>query len=110
MRILTAVRQRWNNAFFKLLACCLPGLTSAQIDEVALSPISKLPDGAFFDVTSAFLPEVDGVYFNDLTLQDAQAVHVRTALFKRIMTTRAWSAMFASGQRLRSSTSGQLWQ
>jgi hypothetical protein len=33
---------------------------------------------------------VDGVYFNDLTLEDAQALQVRTALFKRIMTTRAW--------------------
>jgi hypothetical protein len=80
----------WNNAFFKLLAYCLPGLTSAQVEEVALAPIAGLPDGAFFDITSAFLPEVDGVYFNHFTLQDAQAVQVRTALFKRIMTTRAW--------------------
>jgi hypothetical protein len=80
----------WNNAFFKLLAYCLSGLTSAQVEEVALAPIAGLPDGAFFDVTSAFLPEVDGVYFNHFTLQDAQAVQVRTALFKRIVTTRAW--------------------
>ena len=28
----------WNNTFFKLLAYCLPGLTSAQIEEVALAP------------------------------------------------------------------------
>ena len=33
---------------------------------------------------------MDGVYFNHFTLQDAQAVQVRTALYKRIMTTRAW--------------------
>jgi hypothetical protein len=80
----------WNNAFFKLLAYCLPGLTSAQVEEVALAPIAGLPDGAFFDVTSTFLRDVDGVYFNDFALQDAQAVRVRTALLKRIMTTRAW--------------------
>lgn len=80
----------WNNAFFKLLAYCLPGLTSAQVEEVALAPITGLPDGAFFDVTTAFLRDVDGVYFNDFTLQDTQAVQVRTALLKRIMTTRAW--------------------
>jgi hypothetical protein len=80
----------WNNAFFKLLAHCLPGLTSAQIEELALTPITNLPDGAFFDITRAFLPEVDDVYFNDLTLQDAQAVQVRTYLLKRIITTRAW--------------------
>jgi hypothetical protein len=80
----------WNNAFFKLLAYCLPGLTSAQVEEVALAPIAGLPDGAFFDVTSVFLRDVDGVYFTDFTLQDAQAVQIRTALLKRIMTTRAW--------------------
>ena len=27
----------WNNAFFKLVAYCLPGLTSPQIDEIALA-------------------------------------------------------------------------
>src|ERR1700730_15581184 len=80
----------WNNAFFKLFAFCLPGLTSARAEEVARAPIAGLPDGAFFDVTSAFLRDVDGVYFNDFTLQDVQAVQVRTALLKRIMTTRAW--------------------
>ncbi len=80
----------WNNAFFKLLAYCLPGLTSDQVEEVALAPIAGLPDRAFFDVTSAFLRDVDGVYFNDFTLQDAQAVQVRNALLKRITTTRAW--------------------
>ena len=80
----------WNDAFFKLLAYCLHGLASAQVEEVALAPITGLPDGAFFDVTTAFLRDVDGLYFNDFTLQDAQAVLVRTALLKRITTTRAW--------------------
>ena len=80
----------WNNAFFKLLAHCLPGLTSSQIEEIALTPITNLPDGAFFDIASAFLPEVDDVYFNALTLQDSQAVQVRTSLLKRIRGTKAW--------------------
>jgi hypothetical protein len=80
----------WNNAFFKLLAYCLPGLTSPQIDEIALAGITSLPDEAFFDVTTAFLREVDGVYFNDHALQDAQAAQVRSALAHKIMTTRAW--------------------
>ena len=80
----------WNNAFFVLLAYCLPGLTSAQIDEVALTPITGLPDEAFFDVTTVFLRGVDSVYFHDFALQDAQAVQVRTVLQKRIETTWAW--------------------
>jgi len=73
----------WNDAVFKLLAYCLPGLTSAQVEEVALAPVTSLPDEAFFDVMTAFLRDVDGVYFNDSTLQNAQAVQVRTALLKR---------------------------
>jgi hypothetical protein len=80
----------WNNAFFVLLAYCLPGLTSAQVNEVALTPVTGLPDEAFFDVTTAFLRGVDSVYFHDFALQDTQAVQVRAALLKRIMTTRAW--------------------
>jgi hypothetical protein len=82
--------KEWNSAFFKLLAYCLPGLTLSQIDEIALVPITGLPDGSFFDVATAFLRQVDGVYFNDLTLHNVQAVHVRSALARKIMTTRAW--------------------
>jgi hypothetical protein len=84
------VPKEWNNAFFTLLACCMHGLTSAQIDEVALAPITSFPDEAFCDVTTTFLIGVDNIYFNDLALQDAQALHVRTKLFGRIMITRAW--------------------
>jgi hypothetical protein len=80
----------WNDAFFKLLAFCLPNLTSAEVDEVALTPITGLHDEAFFDVTTTFLRAVDGVYFNDFALQAAQAVQVRTVLLKRIVSTRAW--------------------
>jgi ribosomal protein S18 acetylase RimI-like enzyme len=80
----------WNNAFFVLLAYCLPGLTSAEVDEVALTHITSLPEEAFFDVTTDFLRGADSVYFHDFALQDARAVQVRTALLKRIMTTRAW--------------------
>ena len=80
----------WNNAFFVLVAYCLPGRTSAEVDEMALIPITSLPDEAFFDVMTLFLRGVDSVYFNDFDLQDTQAVHVRTKLLERILTTRTW--------------------
>ncbi len=70
----------WNKAFFVLLAHCLPGLTSAQVYEFALTPITSVSDKAFFDITTVFLRGVDEVYFNDFALQDAQAVQVRTGL------------------------------
>jgi len=40
--------REWNGAFFKVLAYCLPGLTAAQVDDVALAPITGLPERAFF--------------------------------------------------------------
>lgn len=82
--------REWNEAFFGLLAHCLPGLSQAQVDEIALKPITSLLDRAFFDVMRTFLRDVDSVYFNDLVLGDAAAVHVRTTLFKRIIETGTW--------------------
>ena len=80
----------WNEAYFKLLAHCLPGLTIAQVEETALGMILGLPDEAFLDVMTIFLRSVDAVYFGDLGLQETQAVHVRTALARRLMETRDW--------------------
>ncbi len=81
----------WNSAFFKLLACSLPGLTTAQIDEMAITPITSLPYRSAFDVITSFLRDVDAVYFNDHALGDAQAVQVRTAFAAKIMRSRAWA-------------------
>lgn len=80
----------WNYAYFNLLAHCLPGLTTAQVDETALGPILGLPDEAFLDVMTTFQRSVDAVYFSALGLQEAQAVQVRTALVRRLMETRDW--------------------
>jgi GNAT superfamily N-acetyltransferase len=85
-----SVPREWNEAFFRLLAHCLPGLSLAQIEEIALKPITGLPDRAFFDVMRTFLRDLDSVYFNDLALEDAAAAHVRTTLFKRITETGTW--------------------
>jgi hypothetical protein len=80
----------WNYAYFNLLAHCLPGLTTEQIDDVALAPILALPAEAFLDVMTIFLRSVDAVYFSDLGLQEAQAVHIRNALLQRLIKTRDW--------------------
>lgn len=82
--------REWNDAYYKLLACCLPGLTSERVDEMAVAPITRLPEEAFLDVMTVFLRSVDVVYFNDGGLQEAQAVHIRSALAKRLMKTRKW--------------------
>ena len=56
------VPHEWNDAYFSLLACCLPGLSVDQIDGVALTPIRSLP-GQAFHVSTIFLRAVDRVYF-----------------------------------------------
>jgi hypothetical protein len=80
----------WNNAYFDLLARCLPGLTVSEIDELALGLILGLPGEAFLDVMTIFLRSVDNVYFTGTALGDTEAVHIRTALARRLMTSRQW--------------------
>jgi hypothetical protein len=82
--------REWNSAFFKLLAYCLPGLSSAQIDESALAPIMDTAERAFHEITATFLSDVDTLYFNDGTLKEEQAVHIRSTLAQKLMTGRMW--------------------
>jgi hypothetical protein len=80
----------WNRAYFNLLARCLAGLTISEIDELALGLILGLPGEAFLDVTTVFVRSVDDVYFNGTDLGDVEAVHIRTTLARRLMTSRQW--------------------
>jgi hypothetical protein len=82
--------REWNMAYFRLLAYCLPGLTSEQIEEIALTPISETAERAFLEITTTFLGDVDAVYFNDRTLAQQQAVYVRTRLAQELMKGRLW--------------------
>jgi hypothetical protein len=80
----------WNQAYFTLLAHCLQGLKIPEIDKLALDPVLRLPGEAFQDVTTIFVRSVDAVYFNGTELGDAEAVHIRTKLARRLMTSREW--------------------
>ena len=84
------IPDEWNRAYFNLLARCLAGLTIPQIDELALGLILGLPGEAFFDVTTIFVRRVDDVYFNGTDLGDVEAVHIRTTLARRLLTSRQW--------------------
>ncbi len=80
----------WNRAYFDLLADCLPGLASHDVDQLALTPISAVPDESFFDVVTLFLRSLDAVYFGDRGLQMQEAVRIRAALADRLLATRGW--------------------
>jgi hypothetical protein len=86
----------WNDAYYGLLAKCLPGLGSQDIDEIALTPIASLPDEPFFDVTSSFLRSVDVVFFNGHDLPTDEAVRIRSLFGSRLITTSGWQSLAGS--------------
>jgi hypothetical protein len=86
----------WNHVYYGLLAKCLPGLGSQDIDEIALTPITSLPDEPFFDVTSDFLRNVDVVFFNEHNLPIDAAVRIRSVLATRLIATSGWQRLSGS--------------
>jgi len=86
----------WNDAYYGLLAKCLPGLQPQEIDEIALTPITSLPDEPFFDVTSIFLRGVDVIFFNDRGLPADEAVRIRSVLASRLVAASGWQRLAGS--------------
>jgi hypothetical protein len=84
------VPDEWNNAYYNLLAYCLPGLSSEAIEKMAVEPICSLPEEAFFDVVSVFLRSVDAVFFENRGLETAEAVWIRSALGRRLIASNGW--------------------
>lgn len=80
----------WNIAYFDLLAHCLPCLSLQEIQELALTQISSLPDQSFFDVVALFVRSVDDVYFNEHGLDDRTAIAIRAALVDRMTKSSGW--------------------
>lgn len=80
----------WNGAYFDLLASCLPGMEPSDVDELALIPITSLPDESFFDAVTSFLRSADKVHFDDRGLQAPEAVRIRSLLADRLMNSSGW--------------------
>lgn len=80
----------WNDAYFNLLAHCLPSLELQEINHLALIPICSLPDESFFDIMTVFLKSVDMVYFNSQSIQELNAINIRSKLTERLMNSRGW--------------------
>lgn len=87
----------WNDAYFDLLARCLPGISLREIEQLALVPISSLPDRSFFDILPSFLRSVDVAYFNDRALEESAAVDIRSKVAGRLMASMGWRRL--RGQR-----------
>jgi hypothetical protein len=88
--------REWNDAYFDLLAHCLTGLTLSEIEQLALAPITSLPERSFFDVMTNFLRSVDVVYFNAHSLQEPIAIGIRSSLANRLMASSGWKRLQGS--------------
>lgn len=82
--------REWNDAYFDLLAHCLPGQSQEQIDALVLVPMCALPDDSFLEVAPPFLRAVDDVYFNDHGIDASIAVYIRTTIAQHLVTTNSW--------------------
>ena len=67
-----------------------------DLSELAIGPITSLPDEPFFDVVAAFLRNVDSIYFNDQGLDETTAIAIRSDLSKRLTKSRGWKRMSKS--------------
>ena len=86
----------WNFAYFDLVAKCLPGAAPSDVDELALGPITMLPDEAFCDAVVIFLRSVDEIYFEGNTIATSEAVRIRSILSRQLVDCRGWQRLATS--------------
>lgn len=86
----------WNDTFFAAVARCVVGLASAEVTELAVRHIVMLPDRNFYDVLSAYMRNIDAVYFEGGDISTQVAVDIRTAFADHMLTTRGWSRLSRS--------------
>ncbi len=81
----------WNNAYFSLMAACLPSLSAAEIDIFALELICGLraPE-MFLSVSAQFLRSFDAIYLDTDSIDPIIAVHVRQSLADALRKHNAW--------------------
>lgn len=87
----------WNDAYYELLARCLPGVSLPEIEQLALAPISSLPDTSFYDIIPSFLRSCDIAYFNDRVLGESVAIGIRSKVAGSLMARAGWKRL--RGQR-----------
>jgi hypothetical protein len=87
---------KWNGAYYRLVARSLSGLEAAAIDALCLEPVTCLPDEPFLDVTVDLLLPLDVAYFDDRGLAAADLLRIRTSLAERLRKTSQWRRFVAN--------------
>ncbi|MBC7951686.1 MAG: ATP-binding protein [Rhodospirillaceae bacterium] len=81
----------WNDAYFGLMAVCLPGLSIAEVDAFAIGLICdfKSPN-VFLSVSARFLRSLDVIYLDTDNIDPVVAAHVRQRIAEALRRQYAW--------------------
>ena len=83
----------WNDTFFATVARCVVGLSSAEVYELVLRHVIKLPERNFYDVLVDFVRSIDAVYFECGDIPTHVAVDIRRAFADHMLNTRGWARL-----------------
>jgi len=82
----------WNHAYFGLMADCLPGLSTEEVDKFALSFLSSFRSpSVFLNVSAHFIRSADVIYLDTDNIDLVVATHVRQRLVEELQKRQAWS-------------------
>lgn len=82
----------WNDAYFGLMAACLPGLSVAEVDAFALDLIRGLSSpNVFLSVSARFLRSLDVIYLDTDNIDSVVAAHVRQSLADALRKSPVWN-------------------
>lgn len=85
----STILAEWNESYSALLAYCLTGMETSELDHFALTRITSLPDRSFIGFCEQFMLHIDKEYFTG-HLGTQQAVHIRSVLIDRLITSDEW--------------------
>lgn len=89
------VPSKWNDAYFKLIAACLPGLTTSEVDSFALYLVSGISPNAALSVSAKLLRNADVLFLDFDAIEASVMVHVRQSLLDLLRRHKGWNR-FAS--------------
>jgi len=93
----------WNDAYFKLMAACLPGLTSSEVDNFALELIADISPKASLSAIANLLRNADVLFLDFDAIDPSVMVHIRESVLDLLCRHYGWDR-FASNRSPSSET------
>jgi hypothetical protein len=97
---LSTTATEWNQAYYRLVARSLSGLTASDIDDLCINPVVCLPDKPFLDAMANLLISIDVVYLDVGSITGSDVLRIRTVLVDRMQKTWSWINFERFGDRV----------